>query len=255
MLYVATEVSGVHWGNGGEHTRHRGIDRNTRRPGRDRSDCRHQLGRERAHLRAVEGVIHRQRAMRDAAPIQHGERRGECLVLAREHHATRAVHGANREGIAVFAHQLLRFALAEAHSSHGAQPRRLLHDARAMIDDAHGIFECERAGHMQRGDFADAVSYNRVRLEAPVLPQSGKCHLNRKDGRLRDLRFVQARRRLGRRQLCEQRPGGVLFELRVDVGKHVAKHAVARGQLAAHAEPLRPLPTEHECQARGPRGG
>ena len=188
--------------------------------------------------------------MRDAMRIEHAERTVERYAVAREHDALRPVDRADRQRRADFANE--RFSLRERNRRllHAPGARRALHDSTAMPHDAQRIVERQHARRMEGGDLADAVADDRLRTNAPAVPECRQRDLNREDRRLRDHGFLQARRLRGVSDRRRNRPSRQSLEAAIDVGERVAKHRLALGELATHARPLRALPAEHERDPR-----
>ena len=72
-------------------------------------------------------------------------------------------------------------------------PDGALDQAAAGTDDARGVVEGQRASDIACGDLAHAVADDGVGVDTPRMPERGERHLNREEGRLQDIDFVQAR--------------------------------------------------------------
>jgi hypothetical protein len=65
-----------------------------------------------------------------------------------------------------------------------------LHQATAIANQLHGIFQAENASDVGGCHFAQTVTHNRIRLYTPGTPQLGKRYLQRKNSGLGNLSFV-----------------------------------------------------------------
>ena len=138
------------------------------------------------------------------------------------------------------------FGRRQANRHHLTATAGALHDATAMVHNAHGVVERQHARYIQRGQFADAVANDCVRRDAPLLPQRRQRHLNREDRRLRNLRLHDARGLSRRIDGVQHRQIRERAKLRIDGDQCIMEYGLPCGQLAAHARPLRPLTAEHE---------
>ena len=110
-----------------------------------------------------------------------------------------------------------------------------------------GLLEAERAGDVSGRDLAHAVAHHRVRLDTPGTPQGREPDLNRKQGRLQDVDFVQpGLGRIGGGELREQRPISVGPNCTVTAFHGLAEHRFLLQERSPHAKPLGPLPGKHE---------
>ncbi len=125
---------------------------------------------------------------------------------------------------------------------------------------SRALLQSENTGDASRGVFAHAVADDRGGLHAPRFPKFRQRHLHGENGRLRNIRALNARLGFRARQFLEQRKTRERFH-RFRAGFHrPAEDRLVPHQLAAHAPPLRALTAHDEddasrfFQARGEGG-
>ena len=177
-------------------------------------------------------------------PIQNGGERGR---IAGQHRRGGTVAGGDRHAIFAADQDALRILDGKLHRRHGPMPNGALEQPAAMTDDPDGIVEAQCTGDVCGRDLAQTMAHHRLRLDAPGAPQRCQGDLNRKQGRLDDIDFVQSRPGgIGGREFGEQRPISVWPHRPVAAFDDLAENGFLLQQPPPHAKPLAALPRKHE---------
>ena len=94
------------------------------------------------------------------------------------------------------AHQRLDAIDGGEDGGHRAAFAALVHQAPALGDEREAVFELEHASGPGRGELADAVTDDRIRLDAPRSPEARQRAFERVERRLREARLGQRLARL-----------------------------------------------------------
>ena len=206
---------------------------------------RRQLRHDRVELRAVKGVVHRKPSDAYAAGLGLAQDGLDGLRVAGDDRRARTVQRPHADPGAA-GEQALRRQLVEFQRGHASEARAALHQAASEHDHARRVLEREDAGHVRGGHLADAVAHDGGGGDPPAAPQCRERDVQGEQGRLGVLRLAEARLRLGSRDLLDHAPAGLRADRLVAEFERLPKHGLLGQQLASHARPLRPLPTEHE---------
>jgi hypothetical protein len=109
----------------------------------------------------VKGIVHTQVAAEDTSCFQGFQQSDEWMLIAGNHRGLGPIHRSDGELARVCRYRLESFVGGQAHGSHAALARSLLHKFGAVYDDSHGAFQREHAGRMSGGDFTGAMADNR----------------------------------------------------------------------------------------------
>ncbi len=168
-------------------------------------------------------------AYRLGGPADHGGLRGG-------HHRDHGVVDAAR-------HQLRKHLLGrQFHRCHGAGAGDTGHQRRPPADDAHSVFEAERAGDHRGRGLAQRVADDRAGRYAVGLHCGRQRDLHGKQGRLHP---VDAGHDLGGGHGFGHREAGFRGDQWFDRGDGGGEYRFGGQQVGAHARPLRALPGEH----------
>ena len=143
-----------------------------------------QLGHQRVHVRAVGGHVHLHPAGEHLASLELGEQLLDRVGVARHDRRARAVAHGHREPAAVAADRLPSLVERQLHDGHRPAAGDALHQLAAPADDARGVLQGQRAGHVGRRHLAHAVPDDGRRLDAPRAPERGERHLHGEQRRL-----------------------------------------------------------------------
>jgi hypothetical protein len=196
----------------------------------DARDRGGEVGEHRVHERRVERVAHVEPGAAVAQRRQLGHGLGHPVLGAGQHHRVGPVDRGDRDALT---QQRQHGLLGGAHGDHRAPGGQRGHQPGTRGHERARVGQRQHPGDVRGGDLADRVADEQVRPHAPGLEQPEQRHLQREQRGLR--------------------PPGVP---RVAVGRHLQlrddrvvrrrERGIPRVQLAAHAQPLRALPGEHE---------
>ena len=153
----------------------------------------------------------------------YSQNAGQSLGLAGENDRRGAVDRRDTQALLVSAQRLGGTSYARLDRGHAPAARGLVHQPAAVERDLDRLAKRERAGRMRRRDLAHAVPDHRVRCHAPRAPQRHEPSLDREDRRLGDVRTAEARGRLRRAQLLQQREAPELAQLSVALRDDLAE--------------------------------
>ena len=230
----------------------RGDHRNRRRVRIKRGQRPPKLVLQRRHLRAVRGEVDRfQDPAGDPVSLQRGDQVPHRVRGAGEHRDLRAVVRGHRHGRRVVPGENLprpsqgkgghrHLPLADSGADHPAAVQR----------NQQRVVQGQSAGHVCRGDLADAVPDDGTGLHAPRPPQLRQGHLHRAQGGLADGRVGQAGAVPVSGELLDQGPVGVPPQQLVAAFQDVAHDRLGLDEVGGQRPPPRTLAGEHERDPR-----
>src|SRR5579875_1148708 len=197
----------------------------------------------------MEGIVRGQLAAEDSFALLHGANLLNCLRFAGEYHTHRTIYSSQFQVTGIISYQTEGFAFRYTKRQHSALAVSALHQPPSLVNNRQSIFQAEDTCHIGSGDFADAMTNDRVRNNTPGVPQSGQGNLEGKEHRLSYLRVFQLCVSFISLYLVQKGPACQLAQQIIAPLKCCAKNRFARQELTTHANPLPSLAGENEGES------
>ena len=162
------------------------VEGDLRLPGRQANEGGQERFSNGIHLHAVECVIDRHSALPAATKVQLRGDFAENARIAGKRHGVRAVDRSHTHIMTVRRNQRPCLVFRQRRRQHATVGRDTIHGVTAMVNHLHGRIQVEDSRHIGGSNFADTVSDDGGRPNAPVSPQRCQRDLERENRGLGD---------------------------------------------------------------------
>ncbi len=242
---VAVPVLRVQLGSRQPGAGHRRVQRYCTRTRGDSLQLGQQPLADRLDRGRVRGVVHVDPADLDAVRPRGLHQFLERVIGTRHHHGLGPVHRGDRQPVVQPVPHLLR---GQPHEHHPSGSGEVAQQPGPGGDHPGPVRQGQRTGDTRGGDLPLRVTHHPLRRNPPVLPQPGQRH---HDGEQHGLDHVHSVGHCAVRAAQDLRQGPVDMRCqRLLAFPHRGREHLRLGeQPAAHTEPLRTLPGEHQCHS------
>src|ERR1700736_39243 len=199
----------------------------------------------------MERMIHSHEFRVSSSWFQFGGNQLERGAPSGKRKRTRSVKCRNGYCTIVAGDERTSFVFVQTHCEHcSISAGTILHELRAQYDHPRCLLQTEYAGNVRRRDFADAMSDNCSRQNAPRFPQCRQRYLHGKDRGLRNSSpmhlggFFCAAQFLQEGKPCPWAHCGIALLDRP------AEYRLVSHQFTSHTPPLWTLPAQYETDSR-----